>query len=172
FFWTTLCDNYLEWAKARLYDGDSYEQEAARTTLAIALAATLKLFAPFLPHVTEAIYQAVFRAGSEQFESLHTSMWPDLPAAADDAAEQAGAAFVAIGAAVRRFKSERRLGLGTPLHHLGLAVDNTELHTALARSEMDLRSLTRAATIDITQCGDLEDGAEHLADGLAITITP
>ena len=56
FFWRDLADNYLEMAKLRLYNADM----GASFTLDYVLLTTLKLFAPFLPHVTEEIYQHLF----------------------------------------------------------------------------------------------------------------
>src|SRR3712207_6860120 len=50
FFWSELCDWYLEIVKPRLYDGD----EAASATLLWALEQTLALIHPLMPFVTEA----------------------------------------------------------------------------------------------------------------------
>ena len=55
FFWTEFADNYLEMAKKRLYDGGEAGR-GAQATLRLGLLTTLKLFAPFLPYVTEAIF--------------------------------------------------------------------------------------------------------------------
>ncbi|MBV9229983.1 MAG: valine--tRNA ligase, partial [Chloroflexi bacterium] len=59
FFWSDLCDNYLELAKARLYRREEAEREAAQWTLYHALLTVLKLLAPYLPYITEEIYQGL-----------------------------------------------------------------------------------------------------------------
>ena len=73
FFWRDLADNYLEMAKSRLYDEQSSEREGARYALHAALLAVVKLFAPFLPHVTEAIYLGLFAA--DESRASGTSRW-------------------------------------------------------------------------------------------------
>ena len=60
FFWQYLADNYLEMCKQRLYDPLHPFFAGARYTLYHGLLNTLKLLAPFLPFVTEAIYQELF----------------------------------------------------------------------------------------------------------------
>ncbi len=103
FFWGELADNYLEMAKARLYDAEHPQHEGARYTLRAALLATVKLFAPFVPHVTEAIYQGLF-AATEGGGSLHRSRWPEAREALIDArAEAVGEALIAIATAARRY---------------------------------------------------------------------
>ena len=64
FFWSDLCDNYLELAKARLYQEEGIERTAAAWTLYQALLTVLKLLAPYLPYITEEIYQGLFRNGT------------------------------------------------------------------------------------------------------------
>ncbi|MFA6186073.1 MAG: valine--tRNA ligase [Phycisphaerae bacterium] len=55
FFWNDLCDWYLEWSKSRLRD-DSQKQ-TAQNVLAFVLDSTLRLLHPFLPFITEGIFQ-------------------------------------------------------------------------------------------------------------------
>jgi valyl-tRNA synthetase len=119
FFWSDLCDNYLEMVKERLYDV-SPENSSARvggqSTLARVLETVLKLFAPFLPHVTEELYQSLFAPKTGAFRSLHRTSWPEMAESDADAdSEAAFAAAVAVLTAGRRWKSERNLSMKTPL---------------------------------------------------------
>jgi len=54
FFWNTFCDDYLEIAKTRA------ESASTAYTLRVAHRTFLKLWAPYLPHITEEIWQAVY----------------------------------------------------------------------------------------------------------------
>ena len=82
FFWRDLADNYLEMAKARLYEASGPAHEAARYTLGAVLLDTIKLFAPFLPHVTEEIYAGLF-AAREGSATIHRASWPNARRGAD-----------------------------------------------------------------------------------------
>ena len=162
FFWRELADNYLELAKARLYDAQAPGHTAAAHSLRSVLLATMKLFAPFLPYVTEAIYQGIF-AESEGTEprSIHRTHWPLADESLiSDEAEAAGDALVAIATAARRYKSERGLSLGAELSALHIATDAAALVAALCAAETDLRSVTRARAITVAE--RLDAGQEPL----------
>lgn len=81
-----LCDNALEWSKGRLYETEPLPHATAQSALCMALLASLKLLAPIMPHVTEAIYQQLFVEGEHGFHSIHTDGWPSVnPALVDPA---------------------------------------------------------------------------------------
>ena len=78
FFWDRYCDNYLEFIKDKFWNPERYsesELNSTRSTLWESLRVVISLFAPFLPFVTEEIYQRVFRE-HETAVSLHISGWP------------------------------------------------------------------------------------------------
>lgn len=157
FFWRDLADNYLELAKKRLYDGGT-GHEAARFTLYNALLATIKLMAPFMPYVTEAVYQSLFATGGET-TSIHRAAWPIAEARFEDrGALASGSVLLDIATAVRRFKSERNMSLGAPLEEIQLATTAAALNSVLLDSKIDLTSITRARAISIVDTSDHEDG--------------
>ncbi|MEJ5310186.1 MAG: valine--tRNA ligase [Anaerolineae bacterium] len=152
FFWRDLADNYLEMAKLRLYGEDA----GAVFTLGHVLLATLKLFAPFLPHVTEAIYQALF-AEREGAISIHVTQWPQPDARFEDAdAEAFGETLVEIATAVRRYKSERGLSLGAEIGPLCLATRDAALTEQCRAASQDLVSVTRAQRVEVVAALDRE----------------
>ncbi|GAH10349.1 unnamed protein product, partial [marine sediment metagenome] len=121
FFWNDLADNYLEMAKRRLYDESDLGRNGAVFTLGNALRTVLKLFAPILPHITDEIYQPLF-VETEGFTSIHLSPWPVVnPERVDAKAEEFGATLVDIATAVRRYKSEEGISLGTEMAALVLS---------------------------------------------------
>jgi len=145
FFWF-WCDNYLELAKARLYQGAGPECEAAQWTLYHALLTVLKLFAPYLPYVTEEIYQLLFRRW-EVAASIHRLLWPaERPEWIDEQAEDTGQTLLSLLRQVRRYKAEHGLSVGAELETLHIRA-NADQHGALAALIVDLKSATRARNI-------------------------
>jgi valyl-tRNA synthetase len=167
FFWN-LADNYLEMAKKRLYEGEHEGHESARYSLYHALLVVLKLFAPFLPYVTDAIYQALL-AAADGCASIHRARWPAPDEElVDRAAEEAGEALLAIATAVRRYKSERNLSLATELAELHLAAADAATAAALLAAEADLLSVSRARTV--TFGNPQETSEQGLSTVTAVTI--
>ena len=67
FFWSVFCDNYLEITKTRAYNMDGSDnrgQYSAIITLYYSIKILLKLLAPFLPHITEEIWQILYSTKS------------------------------------------------------------------------------------------------------------
>ena len=72
FIWDEYCDWYIELVKPRLYDDACPTRLAAQQTLAYVLSNTLKLLHPFMPFITEEIWQQLPHEG----ESIVISQWP------------------------------------------------------------------------------------------------
>jgi valyl-tRNA synthetase len=102
FFWSELCDWYLEIAKPRLYDG---EPEAASNLLWI-LEQTLALAHPLLPFVTEEVYSYLRdAAGGERAAMLAVHPFPEPDEAlVDPAAESAVEAQLELTRSIRRWR--------------------------------------------------------------------
>jgi valyl-tRNA synthetase len=139
FFWF-FCDDYLELVKDRAYGerGDG-PAGSARAALRLALSAVLRLFAPFLPFVTEEAW-SWWQEGS-----VHRAAWPE-PAEALPAADGAGggtlqAASAAI-AAIRGAKSGARVSMRTPVRELVVAARPDHLD-ALAAVLPDVQAAGR-----------------------------
>lgn len=149
FFWRDLADNYLEMCKERLYGVAGPLRDGARYVLFFALLHILKLFAPFLPYVTEEIYRNLFRAYENQ-PSLHLTRWPEAKTEwASKQAEDTGEIMIEVATAVRRYKSEHNISLGAKVNHLMLSTRDAELATLLDRARPDILSVTRARMLSI-----------------------
>jgi len=72
FIWDTYCDWYIELTKTRLNGEDSARRQVAESVLCYVLTDILKLLHPFMPFITEEIWQALPHEG----EFLMTSQWP------------------------------------------------------------------------------------------------
>jgi len=75
FFWNDLTDNYIEFIKYRIFGNDLDSKKSALINLDLVFFKVLRLFAPFMPFITEEIYQ-VFYKDRMKFVSLHNSIWP------------------------------------------------------------------------------------------------
>lgn len=119
FFWQTFCDNYLELAKARTYDEDlTPERLSAATTLRLVLRALVRLFAPFMPFLTEEIWSWTFSDDPDMAVSVHRSPWPyieEFAAVAPPERTETYAVITAIVDAVRKSKAEANLSMKAPV---------------------------------------------------------
>ena len=74
FLWDELCDWYIEIAKIRLQSSDETTAQAARQVLVWVMTGTLQLLHPFMPYITEEIWQSLPHEG----ESIMVSKWPSF----------------------------------------------------------------------------------------------
>ena len=72
FLWDTYCDWYIELTKARLYSEDAQQKRTAMQVLVYVLDQTLRLLHPFMPFITEEIWQSLPHEG----EALIVAQWP------------------------------------------------------------------------------------------------
>jgi valyl-tRNA synthetase len=115
FFYMTYCDNYLEMIKLRFQEGSMWteaEKKSSQSTLFEATRTLVGLYAPFMPFITEEIYQKARKFGEAE-NSLHQSSWPksEKNLAFDRNAEMD---FVLSSITeLRKLRSENKIGMGT-----------------------------------------------------------
>lgn len=101
FIWSEYCDWYIEMAKSRLYGEDAAEKKTACQVLRYVLINALKLLHPFMPFITEEIWQSIPHEG----ESLMVAKWPEFHEALNFAAEERE--FERIMTAIRAIRNRR-----------------------------------------------------------------
>ncbi len=150
FFWR-FCDDYLELAKSRGYgERGSGPADSARLALATALSTLLRLFAPFLPYVTEEVW-SWWRDGS-----IHRAAWPQAgePRVLIDGADATplNVASEVIGA-IRKAKSEAKLSMRADVSKV-LVRAEADLLDALGGVTDDLCAAGRVAWLDTEEAGE------------------
>ena len=134
FFWSELCDWYLEIVKPRLYEGD----EAASATLLWVLEETLALAHPITPFVTEEVYSYLRdMGGGDGPELLATREFPVArPDLLDAAAEREVGAAIELTRGVRRWRDLVGVPAGAVLAARASGSAPHELVARLARVEV------------------------------------
>jgi valyl-tRNA synthetase len=103
FIWDDFCDWYIEMAKLPLYGEDKGAKHTTRSILAYVLDQTMRLLHPFMPFITEEIWQALPHQG----ESITVSEWPKVRAElSDEGAADEMKLLVDIIRAVRNIRAE------------------------------------------------------------------
>ncbi len=177
FFWNDFCDNYLELVKARAYGESGGNQQSALYAIYHCLDAILRLFAPFVPHITEELYSHIFDKKYAKLGSVHArGNWTkaeDYPY--DAAAEKSGMAAVDVLNVIRKTKSEANVSIKFPVADVQVsAVGDGVSWADLAGVLEDLKSAGNAQSISESKGGDLlylsEQGWFRIGVTLAATI--
>ena len=158
FFWT-FCDDYVELVKERAYGerGDA-AAESARATLALTLDVTLRLFAPFLPFVTEEVW-SWWRTGS-----VHRAPWPSLGEVAVDDGDVRLLPIVGDALSqVRKAKSEAKVSMRADVARVVVGGPG-DVIDVLALAADDLKSAGKIADLQLA-------GAAEGASGVTVDVT-
>jgi valyl-tRNA synthetase len=154
FFWS-FCDDYVELVKTRAYgEGDAGAAGSARATLALALSVQLRLFAPFLPFVTEEVWRW-WQPGS-----VHRAPWPRVSEFADHAAGDPGVLTVAaeVLGHIRRAKTTQKRSMRAAVRVLTVSGPSRDL------------SAIEAARGDLCDAGGVETLRLVEADALSVSV--
>jgi valyl-tRNA synthetase len=147
FVWHELCDWYLEAAKPALYGSHPARRQATQHTLVTTLETTLRLLHPFMPFITEELWQRL-PAGDGRGESIMIAPYPKASRRKGDAdVEREMAVIMDTVTAIRNIRGEMRV---SPAVTLVTTVKSAPAHAALLREHAPLiQSLARATlTID------------------------
>jgi valyl-tRNA synthetase len=160
FFWADLCDNYLELVKVRAYSPEwTPGKRSALATLKTALSTQLRLFAPYLPFITEEVWSWLFATSHGKERSIHTASWPKIEELADvtlPEEEDPYGSAVKVLFEVRRIKSEAKMSVKTPLRDLEI--------TGSAKTLSAIRSVL-GDLLSVTNARNALFNVENMADG-------
>jgi valyl-tRNA synthetase len=167
FFWHYFCDYYLEMIKDRFWSTDVFtdeERESTRQTMGAIYRGLLGMYAIYLPHITEELYQRFYQE-SEGTISIHRSAWPTVDTAALEE-EALGEQLQTLVGAVRAQRSQERLRNSQRLASVVISCDET-WRVTVESLRSDLRAALRT---DEIRFGDAEH--ETSIEGLSLTLTP
>ena len=145
FFWNYFTDNYIELVKNRRLNGSSVDSLSASTTLILILENVLKLFAPFVPMITDEIWLTMY----PDKKSIHLQKWPqkidvDLNNISSHEFEVAKESI----ASIRKEKTSNEIGLGKEVEKITITV-NKEKIEALNQVLGDVQDAARANNLVI-----------------------
>ncbi len=135
FFWA-FCDDYLELVKERAYTGSPEEKASAQAALYLALDTQLRLFAPFLPFVTEEVWRWT------NDSSIHLAPWPTADELATDGETALLADVAAALIAIRGAKSTAKVSMKAEVARAAFSGPATTI-ARLRGIEPDLRAVGR-----------------------------
>lgn len=150
-FWNGFCDNYLEIIKDQLFNPNSYTVDqvyATQWTLYNIGLRILQMYAPYAPHITETLYQKVYRY-TFGVPSIHQTRFETVQQAyINEGNKHLAESIIAIVAQVRKLKSDRQLSLKTTLNNLTIGVTTKELGEKLSNYDQIIKGVTQALVIE------------------------
>jgi valyl-tRNA synthetase len=161
FLWSRFTDTYIELSKARARSEEAGGAEArgsAVATLRLGLKVLLRLFAPFLPYITEEVWSWVF-AEETGHPSIHRAPWPctgELEEVAEPADGESFEIAVLAQAAINKAKADAKVSMGREVEHLNLAGSPATLER-LQPVLSDVLAATRCGEHRLESREDLEE---------------
>jgi valyl-tRNA synthetase len=157
FVWNVYCDWYLEFSKPVLLGAEGAAKDETRATAAWALDQILKLLHPFMPFLTEELWQVTAEQGPKRETLLITADWPQE--SFQDAAAEAELGWVIdLITAIRSVRAEMNIPAATQIPVV-LAGASTETRARAGRWADFLKRLARVPDIsfaDAAPAGSLQ----------------
>jgi valyl-tRNA synthetase len=149
FVWHQLCDHYLELAKYRLYTPPrKWMKKSALYTINHVLWTTIRLYAPFAPHITEEIFQKLYN--THNLTTIHTARWPTINRKHINKEEwKTGELLKEVISTVRKLKSQRKLPLNAEVPHITIYCKENEVRKRLQKIRLDIKETGRIKRVVI-----------------------
>ncbi len=164
FIWDVFCDWYIELAKPRLTGGGE-EAETAKRVLVFVLSNTLKLLHPFMPFITEEIWQSLPHDG----ESIMVSAWPKYVPALDFPAEEQS--FTRVMDVIKAVRNARANADVPPGRKASLYL-KTPYRESFHEAEPFLMRLASASSVTFAEDGFEIEGALRIVTDGAVGLIP
>ncbi|NBN78033.1 valine--tRNA ligase [Microvirga tunisiensis] len=168
FVWNTYCDWFLELAKPVFNGDDEAAKAETRATAAWALDEILKILHPFMPFLTEELWERLGEETGKPDQLLMLTRWP-APALVDTAAADEINWLVNLITEIRSVRSEMNVPAGAQIPVVVVGA-NATTQARLATHEAAILRLARAETLG--QAQDLPKGAAQIIYGEATVCLP
>ena len=160
FFWDDFCDWYIELTKADVTAEEATPQRtAARTRLLSVLENALRLLHPFMPYITEELWQQLPGASKELLHPAYQHAEPTIMLAAfpeaqsaliDEAAEGEMQAVIDLISRVRNIRSEMQIKPSEPIPVL-IGAPDEKLRAVFSANTSQISRLLRASEVSISE---------------------
>ena len=166
FWYGQLCDVYIENSKALIADGSPEQRRSATTTLYTALEAALAMMHPFMPFITEEMWQRLPRRPDDKTRSIMLARFPTYDANLEDPASEAAYELVMDAAkGVRSLLSEYNLREAAEVF---VQATDATAHATLVAELPSVRSLSGKG---VGQLEVLDAGAARPAGCVPYTVS-
>ena len=167
FVWDVFCDWYIELSKARLSEKDTAENKVAQNVIAYVLDGILKLLHPFMPFITEEIYQSL----PHDSESIMITEYPTVQASLDFSNE--AVSMERVIAAIRAIRARRNEMNVPPSRKAKIYIETRYADSFGAATEAFFKRLASASEIAVAEQFDgnalsVDDAVQIVTDSATI----
>jgi valyl-tRNA synthetase len=142
FIWDDLCDWYIEFAKLSLYGEDAHAKKTTQSVLLYVLDHTLRLLHPFMPFITEEIWQHLPHDG----DTISLAEWPVAHELPEPVAAEEMRQLMDIIRAVRNIRAEVNVSMGKKIE-LIIKPANGQVLAILERNEEYIRRFSNTSSL-------------------------
>lgn len=156
FIWDEFCDWYIEMAKLPLYGDDEEAKQTTRSILVVTLDSILRMLHPFMPFITEEIWQHIPHKG----ESIVTSTWPEVRAEYNN--EQSSKEMQRLVSIIRSVRNVRA-EVDTPMSKeikIMIKANDASIVDELERNKVYLERFCNPETLSIATDLDVPEQAK------------
>ena len=161
FIWDVFCDWYIEICKSRLNGPDEQATNTARSVLIAVFTDILKLLHPFMPFITEEIWQSMPHEG----EALMIAEWPKFAAEYEFAAEEAD--FEKLMAVIKAVRN-RRAEMNVPPSKKAKVCIETKFPEVFAAGNAMICRLAYASEVEVGEQFESEGTVRVITDSAVV----
>ncbi|MFN6537839.1 MAG: valine--tRNA ligase [Nostoc sp. EkiNYC01] len=169
FIWGDFCDQYIELVKSRLQpDADPTSRRVAQQTLAYVLEGILKLLHPFMPHITEEIWQSLTQQPTDFPQTLALQLYPQVDANLINlAVEEQFELLIDTIRTIRNLRAEADVKPGVKVT-ANLQTESEKERQILTAGQVYIKDLAKVETLIITDKQKTQTVAKKPQKGLRI----